>query len=149
MSLDLFVWLSGSVELPRDLPRQMEWRYSKLLIQSIAGLSKEQIGLLEGHESWQIERGNYSIRVSRMDSADGLGDAASQSAVVLEARSEAELANKVKTSKARVSLVLEGDYEAGYLEQAAIAEHLAKSCSGAVLEGPAGYNEIDELGRWK
>lgn len=75
-----------------------------------------------------------------MDSADVLGDAAGF---------EEELANKVKNSKARISLILEGSYEAGYLEQAEIAEHLAKRCGGAILEGPPGYNEIDELGRWK
>ncbi len=48
-----------------------------------------------------------------------------------------------------VSLILEGRYEAGYLELNAIAEHLARKCGGAIVEGTGGYEQIDERGEWK
>ena len=131
VSLDVFVWLPCSVDLALDLPRQAEWRH------------------FEKYESWLIDRDGYSISVSRIDRAADLGQATSQAEVTTAVGSETELAERVKKSKMGVSLILEGRYEAGYLEQNAIAEHLARKCGGAIVEGTGGYQQIDERGEWK
>ena len=131
VSLDVFVWLPCSVDLALDLPRQAEWRH------------------FERHESWLIDRDGYSISVSRIDRAADLGQATSQPEATTTVKSEAELAERVKKSKMGLSLILEGRYEAGYLEQNAIVEHLARKCGGAIVEGPGGYQQVDERGDWK
>ena len=149
MSLDLVVWLSCTVTLAQDLPHQAEWSYSKISAESMPRLPKELIAQFEGHESWQVDRDKYLIRASRADREDGLATEPSQTQGVPNAKRQAQLANKVRDSKVGVSLVLEGSYDAGYPEQAAVATHLARKCGGAVVEGPAGYYEIDVHGKWK
>lgn len=149
MSLDLFVWLSCSVALGQDLPQQAEWKYSKITAESMPGLPKELIAQFEGHESWQVERDRYLIRASRADRVEEPEGVPSQTKDMPDARYQAELADKVRGAKMGVSLVLEGSYDTGYPEQAAVAEHLAKKCGGAVVDSPTGYYQIDEHGKWK
>ncbi len=148
MSLDLAVWLSCTVALGQDLPQQAEWKYSEITAESMPGLPKELIARFDGHESWQIERDSYLIRASRADRVE-LETVPSQNQDMPDARYQAELADKVRDSKMGVSLVLEGSYDVGYPEQAAVAEHLAKKCGGAVVDSPTGYYQIDEHGEWK
>lgn len=148
MSLDLVVWLSCAVALGRDLPHQPEWKYSKLTAESMPGLPKELSALFEGHESWQVERDNYLIRASHADKMERLEVAPTQGQGLPGTKFQAELAAKARDSKMGVSLVLEGSYDAGYREQAAVAEHLAMKCGGAVVHSPTGYYLIDERGRW-
>ena len=148
MSLDLVVWLSCTVALGQDLPQQAEWKYSKITAESMPGLPKELIARFDGHESWQIERDSYLIRASRADRVE-LEAVPSQNQDIPDARYQAELADKVRDSKMGVSLVLEGSYDVGYPEQAAVAEHLAKKCGGAVVDSPTGYYQIDGHGEWK
>ncbi len=149
MSLDLVVWLSCSVALGQDLPQQAEWRYSKITAESMPGLPKELIAQFEGHESWQIERDSYLIRASHADRVEEPEVRPSPNKDTPDARYQAELADKVRGAKMGVSLVLEGSYDTGYPEQAAVAEHLAKKCGGAVVDSPTGYYQIDQHGEWK
>ena len=145
MSLDLVVWLSCTVALSQDLPRQAEWRYSKISAENMPSLPKELVAQFDGLESWQVNRGQYLIRASHTDRAEKLQTVPAQDQRV----PSAEEANSARIFKLGVNLVLEGSYDAGYPEQAAVAEHLARKCGGAIVESPTGYYKIDEHGKWK
>jgi hypothetical protein len=156
MSLDLVVWLTCTVALPQGLPSHAEWSHHKFTAASLPGLSKELAALFEGQESWQVDRKQYLIRASYVDSAEKTQGTNNQpprvdsphgSAETVSKR-QAELAAKVQRARLGISLVLEGSYEAGYPEQSAIATHLASKCGGAVVESPAGFYQVDTNGKW-
>ena len=156
MSLDLVVWLSCSIALPQDLPRDAEWSYHKSSSAGLPNIPKELAALIDGQESWQVNRDKYLIRASytvesvELQSPRDLPAVRSPAVEEISrfAKRQADLAERASRSKVSVSLVLEGDYDAGYPEQSAIATHLAQKCKGGVVEGPTGLFQVDNLGEW-
>jgi hypothetical protein len=131
-------------------------------------MPKELAAMLEGAESWDLNRPAYILRAAYAGKESVGWEELAKLAPGIEFRvikaerpgiTDEELAaeanairlyqEKIKEAKVGVSLVLEGVSEPGVRMQEGVAAHLAKACGGAVLETPAGFRELGKGGKSK
>lgn len=168
MSFDIVVWLSCTVALPAALPDSNEWQHWKASAEQLASMPKDLAAMLDGSESWDLDRSTFILRASYA-SKEPLGwehlakaepgiefrvinverPEVSESQISAEARAHAVYRTRVQNAKMGVSLVLEGSNELGMDLQEGVARHLARVCGGALLEMPNGFHELDKDGKDK
>lgn len=166
MSFDVVVWLGCAVSLPQALPEPETWAHYHYSMPNLEGLPPAIAAQLSDIEGWQLVKETHLIHASYASKhpltfddlksiAPGIqvatipagASAAASTAVSADGTKQAALQEHARDANVGVSLVLEGVTDDGVDELLKMASHLARACSGAVLEAPTGFHRLDAQGQ--